>query len=109
MVCRAPWSALAVTEQVFTMTRSASSGAAATAPAERSSSSNPSESAWLTRQPNVMTEYFMKPGRKADLRGAEPLERESPAADVAAVLHPFKRNVRHALVRPRNRFSKFVA
>jgi len=33
------------------------------APDARSASSNPSESAWLTRQPNVMMEYFILRGR----------------------------------------------
>jgi hypothetical protein len=55
MVCRAPWSALAVTEQVLTTTTSACSGAVATAPRARKSRSIASESAWFTRQPNVTT------------------------------------------------------
>src|SRR5215217_2667756 len=58
IVCRAPWSALAVTEHVFTTTTSAVSTGAGSAPDASNCSSNPSESAWLTRQPNVITEYF---------------------------------------------------
>ena len=61
IVCLAPWSAVAVTEHVLMTTRSASEGAAATAPAARNCSSKPSESAWFTRQPKVITEYFMAP------------------------------------------------
>src|SRR5262245_36353199 len=58
IVWRAPWSAVAVTEQVFTITTSAAAGSAGVAPRASRSSSKPSESAWFTRQPNVMTEYF---------------------------------------------------
>src|SRR5262245_51387695 len=59
IVCRAPWSAVAVTEQVLTTITSASLEATSTPPAARRSSSMRSESAWLTRQPNVTIEYFM--------------------------------------------------
>jgi hypothetical protein len=58
IVCRAPWSALAVTEQVFTTTTSASAAGAAMPPRPRSCSSMRSESAWLTRQPNVRMAYL---------------------------------------------------
>ena len=51
--CRAPWSAVAVTEHVFTMTRFATSAEADVAPLRRNAASIASESAVLTRQPNV--------------------------------------------------------
>src|SRR4051812_32050480 len=58
IVCRPPWSALAVTEHVLTMTTSASEAGAFVAPPARSCSSKCSESTWLTRHPNVTIEYF---------------------------------------------------
>src|SRR5262245_36136407 len=79
IVCRAPWSAVAVTEHVLTMTRSASSVRDGTAPDASRSASNPSESAWFTRQPNVITEYFISVSVRR-LQG--------PAADVVTHLHP---------------------
>ena len=60
IACRAPWSAVAVTEQVFTTTTSASAAAVAIPPRARKSSSRRNESAWLTRQPNVTMEYFIR-------------------------------------------------
>ncbi len=59
IVCRAPWSAVAVTEHVLTITTSAASVVAGSAPRARNCSSRWSESAWFTRQPNVTIEYFI--------------------------------------------------
>src|SRR5215203_3872213 len=70
IVCRAPWSALAVTEQVFTITTSACSTPAASAPFRRSCASSWSESAWFTRQPKVtmenFTAYLLSPNSKSN-------------------------------------------
>ena len=47
-------------EQVFTITRSAASTVEGSAPIPRSWPSTASESAWLTRQPKVTTEYALR-------------------------------------------------
>jgi hypothetical protein len=59
IVWRAPWSAVAVTEQVFTTTSSASPGGTGRPPSARNWRSMSTESAWFTRQPKVTTAYFM--------------------------------------------------
>src|SRR4051812_31138772 len=69
IVWRAPWSALAVTEHVFTTTRSACSAGLSMAPRTRRSSSTRSGSAWVTRQPKVMIEYFTSSGLQFPRRG----------------------------------------
>src|SRR3954465_15410497 len=88
MICRAPWSAVDVTEQVLTTRRSASSGAELIAPRTRRSRSIIIESAWLTRQPKVMTEYFTRrPDGTVAAAVLQALSDESLAADVAPELH----------------------
>src|SRR5215831_8253417 len=60
------------------MTSSASSGGDGTPPDARSCSSNPSESAWFTRHPNVITAYLIAVSVRC-LQGL--------AADIVAHLH----------------------
>src|SRR6185295_16226631 len=89
-----------------TTTRSADSGGAAVAPAARNSSSKPSESAWLTRHPKVITEYFIyqvQNCRIARCRNSD-LRLKRFSADVAPVLHPVEINRHDAGVRACHRF-----
>src|SRR4051812_687532 len=100
MICRAPWSAVDVTEHVFTTRRSASSGAELVAPRTRRSRSIIIESAWLTRQPKVMTEYFTRSpdGTVADA-ALQALSDERLATNVAPELHAVELHQRRSLIR----------
>src|SRR5262245_52013433 len=78
------------------MTTSDSSGVAAMSPRARKSSSNPSESAWFTRQPNVITEYFN-------------VLAQCLSADITPELHAVEMNLLDSGIRVRNRIGEISA
>src|SRR5439155_27281734 len=82
------------------MTRSAESSEPGSAPEASSASSTPSESAWLTRRPNVTTAYFTGSTSRPVFR------HQCTLPDIATILHALERNGRDAFVRAFDRSSE---